>query len=244
MVRVKILIKNEFKKRIQERRDWVVITGFPGFGFTGYITCRYVAVKLKAVKVGNIVASGMPDFTFLDDYGLASPHEILISFNNGVIVVLNHINPKSIYRTSFALKLTEWFKEIGVAEAILIGGLDIRFKTGKEKLMWLATSNSVRSLKEPKMEKGLYIIGPLASLINIFESEGIPAIVLLPFVEPSRPEPRAAAVAVEKINELLKLKIPVDELLAYAKAVEETETKLKEIEKRLQEEEKGVRTYI
>lgn len=244
MVSIRILIREELKERIQKRKNWVVITGFPGFGFAGYITCRYIAIKLKAIKVGNIVASGMPDFTFLDDYGLASPHEILVSFDNGIIIILNHINPKTIYRTAFSLKLTKWFKEIGVNEVILIGGLDIRFRTSNEKLVWLSTSNSTRFLKEPRMEKGLYIIGPLASLLNVFESEGVPAIVLLPFVEPTRPEPRGAAVAIEKINELLKLKIPVDELLTYAKAVEETESKLKEIEKKLREEEKGVRTYI
>jgi len=78
----------------------------------------------------------------------------------------------------------------------------------------------------------------------VFESEGIPALILLPFVEPSRPEPRAAAVAVRKINELLNLNIPVTELLEHAKIIEETESKLRELERKLQTEERGMRTYI
>ncbi|HDN75633.1 MAG TPA: proteasome assembly chaperone family protein [Acidilobales archaeon] len=243
MVMVKILVKGEFRDSLKGR-EWVTITGFPGFGFTGYITCRYIAVKLGAIKIGNIIATGMPDFTFIDDYGLASPHEILADFKNGIIIVINHINPKTMYRAKFSIKLAEWFKSIGVKEVFLIGGLDIRFKEGKGELMWLTTSTCKRRLKEPRMEKGLYIVGPLASLITVFESEGIPALILLPFVEPSRPEPRAAAIAIRKINELLNLNIPVSELLEHAKVIEETESKLRELERKLQTEERGMRTYI
>jgi uncharacterized protein len=57
---------------------------------------------------------------------------------------------------------------------------------------------------------------------------GQPAIVILPYAERERPDPRAASVAVKKISEILGMEIDVQDLIRHAETVEEIERKIRE----------------
>lgn len=224
---VEIIVGSEYLKVLRSR-EWILITGFPGFGYVGTIATKYLATQLNAVKIGHILTKYMPDFIALDDYGILSPYEIFMSEEHSLLIVVNNAIPAPPERLAYAKTLVRWAKSVGVKEVILAGGLNSKFREGDERLRWLRTSNSNRTLSEPRFHKGLYVIGPLATLFLILEVEGVPGLMILPYTEPERFDPKAAAVFIEKLNELLNLNIGIQGLLEYSKAVEEAEELLSE----------------
>ncbi len=224
---VRIIYEDE---RISEKP--VYVTGFRGYGLVGYITTLYLAEKLKCERIGVVITRYMPEAVTTDGGRIVAPFEILACFDGRLLVQVNHDIPHERERTFFAEAIAKWLREIDVSEAILVGGFDARFKKSSEELRWLATRASRRKLEEPIMEKGLYVIGPLALLTLFADLYNIPAIVILPYTEAMRPDPRAAAVAVRKIASIIGFEIDVGELLEEAERIEKM---IESMEKRREE---------
>lgn len=211
----RILLFEELKPK-----NHVVITGFPGFGYTGYIASRYIAQKLNLKRVGVIITREMPDYTMLEDYGIVFPFEIFTD-REKITIIVNHSLPPKRYRDSYARTVINWLRESSIKELVLIGGLNIKLKEGDEKYRWLKGTQSKQKLDAPLMKKGLYIIGPLAHMIMYAEMNLLPFIVILPYAEPLRLDPRAAAIAVEVIGRVYGITIDVSELYEDARKIEE-----------------------
>ncbi|MCS7107906.1 MAG: PAC2 family protein [Sulfolobales archaeon] len=241
---VDIVIDEKYLERLKLRDGWVLITGFPGFGYVGTIATRYIVTQLGAEKVGNVITKYMPDFIALDDYGVLTPYEVFTSYDHGLIILVNNATPPSVERVAFAKAVTRWAKSLGVREFILVGGLNSKFREGGERLRWLKTSVSGRELPEPKFHKGLYVVGPLAILFMTLEVEKVPAVMILPYTEPDKFDPKAAAVFIEKMNELLNLNVSIQGLMEYSRAVEEAEALLSETLRNAKEEDKRPKPYI
>lgn len=211
------------------------ISGFKGFGMVGYLSTLYIVEILNCKTAGYIISKYIPDAVSVDEKGdIIAPFTLYQCFENSreFLVLVNHDLPYIYERARFMETIARFLLKVGIQESILIGGFDSRFKQGDETLRWLATSHYQRNLSEPKMEPGLYVIGPLALMLLAFEINGIPAVVILPYAEADRPDPRAASIAIMKINELYNLSIPVEELLERAKKFEEM---IVEIERRQKE---------
>jgi len=227
-VRVKIHVYDEFKDELKSMKGWTLITGFPGFGYVGTIATRYLVSKLNAIKVGEVLTKYMPDFTALENYGLMTPYEVFMVKEKGLLILVNNALPQPPERLVYALTFVEWFKSVGGEKAILTGGLNIRYKVGEEEFRWLAIEGYEWHFNEPQIDKGLYIVGPLALFIIALKLYRIPTLVILPYTEPGKYNPRAAAVFVKKVNDILRLGMDVTDLLHYSKLVEEAEEALKE----------------
>ena len=240
---VDIVIYDEFKDMVRHGRKWILVTGFPGFGYVGTIAMRYMVEKLKAVKIGDIITKYMPDFVTLEDYGLMTPYELFAYPMRSLLILVNNAVPHPPERVAFAKKVVNWFISIGGGKAILTGGLNIKFREGEEEFRWLCTDNCGWLFKEPQLDKGLYIVGPLATLFTILKINKVPTLVVLPYTEPSKYDPKAAAVFVKRISDLLNLNIGIDDLLHYSKVVEETEAAIKEAMK-VASEERGPKPYM
>lgn len=239
-----VVVDERYFEKLRLRNDWVVITGFPGFGYVGTIATRYIVTQLSAEKIGNIITKYMPDFIALDDYGILTPYELFMSYNHGLIILVNNAAPASVERVAFAKAVIKWAKSLGVREFVLVGGLNSKFKEGNEKLRWLKTSVSSRELPEPRFHKGLYVVGPLAILFLTLEVEKVPTVMILPYTDPDKFDPRAAAVFIEKLNELLGLNIGIQGLMEYSRIVEEAEMLLSETLKNVKGEDRRPKPYI
>ncbi len=202
----------------------LLITGFKGFGAVGYITTLHLVEKLNCKLAGYIVTKYMPEEVTPDNKNnLAAAFTIYSCSlsNHKAVIIVNHDVPLPQERTRFAETLVKWAKNIGVHEAVLVGGFDSRFKEGSEVLRWIATSHYQKQLEEPRMQQGLYVIGPLALVLLHAEILGLPAVAILPYAEASRPDPRAAAIAVKRIGELYGFEVGVEDLLEEARKIEE-----------------------
>jgi uncharacterized protein len=238
---IKIVLK-QIKK--EDLKDTIFVTGFRTFGEVGYISVRHVIKTLHMQRVGFIYTKHIRDLVFLDDYGIAAPHELFYDKNNNLLVLLNHILPMHKEWGVFAGGITSWLIENGIREAFYIGGLDRSFKVGNERVRWLSTSNMKRKINAPLMNKGLYIVGPLALLLLNAEIEGFPAAVILPYADRDRPDPAAAAAAVELLGETINISIDTKKLYDEAKIIEEEVSKQLEILSRNLNKASGDRVYM
>ena len=86
-----------------------------------------------------------------------------------------------------------------------------------------ATSEYLRrypNVKYSKLSKDLGIYGLLALFLSYFEMLNFPAIALLPYAEKGRPDPRAAAVAIEEINKMYNKSLDTTALIKDAEEIE------------------------
>ncbi|GAY26222.1 hypothetical protein ATG_14250 [Desulfurococcaceae archaeon AG1] len=210
--------------------ELVLITGFPGFGAVGYITTRYIVEAMKLKRIGYVITKYMPDVVSIEgDRRFSFPHEIYSKEGSGLIVLVNSIVPNIHERVEFAESIVRWSIENKINEIILIGGLDPSVRRSQDDILrWTGNSWGKRVLKEPTMDRGLIIVGPLAIILMFTEILGQPATVILPYAERERPDPRAASVAVKKISEIFGVEIDIQDLIKHAETMEEIERKIRE----------------
>ncbi|MEZ0289772.1 MAG: PAC2 family protein [Sulfolobales archaeon] len=223
-----------YKNSVEPEKNPILITGFPGFGATGYITTKYIVETLKMRRVGFIITRYMADTISIEpEIRFSFPHEIYSDQDKKLFVIVNQTIPPPVDKDAFAETIVKWAYRNNFSEMILVGGLDSEVrKSPEEQLRWISNSHSKRVLEEPMMDKGLVIVGPLATLLMYSEIIGLPATAILPYAERNRPDPRASAVAVSKIAKILNMEIDVSELLRHAETIEVLERRIRsEIEK-------------
>lgn len=234
--------------RIEDVKNSYFITGYQGYGLIGYITTRYLAKELGLVKIGFIKTKYMPEFTmYTRDLDLLYPFEVYAGTvnNNRVVIIVNNATPSEVERAEYAEFLARFARKLAVREVILIGGLDQEHRANsEEKYRWIPLNDPTTKLDANILEDK-YIVGPLALTMIFMKAYGLRGVVLLPFTEPFKPDPRASAIAVEVISHILGVKIGTEKLIEEAALLEAIEAERERIEKTIEESERRPRiTYI
>jgi uncharacterized protein len=228
-------VKLFFQKRIGSVNGYRVLVGYKGFGAVGVITIHHIIGKLGMTRVGLFVTKAQPEYVFRDDGDLHYPFELYYSEEYKLLALLSREIPEKDVRMDFTNFFTKFVKERGAGPIYLIGGLDSRFKVDdKSNLRWTANKYYLEGgfpkPSEPEIEEGLMIVGPLALHFLYSEIMGVPALVILPYARTDTPDPYAASIAVEALNNLIGTSITSEELVQEAKIIEE---ELKRIEQSL-----------
>lgn len=220
---IKIIIEEEEKINYSES---VFLTGFHGLGWTGYIAIRHVIKTTGVNRIGYILGDMMPDIISIEEERLTLPYEFH-KYKNFIIfqppfqpILLEQY--KIAEQQKIIQKLAEWIVESNLKEAILLGGLDSRFQKNSEQLRILSTRafRRVKEFKIPFLERGLLVRGPLALLLTHLEMLNFPALVILPYASADRPDPAAAAVAIDFLNKHYQLGISTSQLQTDALKIE------------------------
>ncbi|HUX98924.1 MAG TPA: PAC2 family protein [Candidatus Deferrimicrobium sp.] len=210
---------------IQQEIDFensTFITGFHGIGWTGYIAIRHLIKTAETERIGYILGDNLPDVICLEEERLILPFEFH-KYKN-FIIFQPPFQPIPIEHQEILHELALWIVKSKFREAILLGGLDIRFQQKEEKLRIVPTKNFIETAKTlniPFLEKGLLIRGPLALLLTHLEVLNFPAAVILPYAMPNRPDPAAAADAIEFLNEHYHLDLSTTQLHTDAQMIED-----------------------
>ncbi len=219
-------------------KDSVFVTGFQGMGIAGYIAVRHLIHTLKAKPLGFVTLKRMPPYVWMEESRLATPIQ-LFGYQSFVFMLVEFMPPMpDLY--AFIDKLCKWASKTFV-EAFLIGGLDIRVrKEGEsEKAKFAATTKAVDKVLKlgyKILDRGLYITGPLALMLMKFEQLDYPALAVLAYANASRPDPMAAAVAVQYFSEMYGVKVDTDQLIRDAQRIEaEIEESLRRKQERVTE---------
>src|SRR6266567_2544966 len=202
-------------------RGSTLVTGFHGVGQTGYIATSYMIHALKAERVGFIQVANPPPWVGTADGGLVTPFEV---YRRGKTVLVKlEFSPHRSEEAEFAKVLANWAVKGKFKDAILIGGLDSSFRNNNEEFCVVPTGaylNRVKLFKAPILEPGLLVYGPLAIMLNEFEIHDFPAVAVLPYAEPARADPAAAALAIRKISKAYNFNVEVTDLVKDAKFIE------------------------
>ncbi|MEM2214533.1 MAG: PAC2 family protein [Candidatus Nezhaarchaeales archaeon] len=220
-------------------RDPVFVTGFQGMGMTGYIAVKYMISTLNAKPIGFVMLRRMPPYVWMEDNRLATPIQ-LFKHQNHVFMLVEFVPPiPDLY--TFIDKICEWTAKTFV-EAFLIGGLDLRVKRESEedKAKFAATTKAMDKVvgrRYKVLDKGLYITGPLALMLMKFEQLDFPALAVLAYANALRPDPMAAAIAIQYYSEIYGIKVNTEQLIEDAQKIEaEIEENLRRRQERMRAE--------
>ncbi len=198
-----------------------LITGFHGVGQTGYIATSYMIHALKAERVGFIEVANPPPWVGTADGGLVTPFEVYAK--GKTVLVKLEFSPHRSEEAEFAKVLANWAVDEKFKDAILVGGLDAAFRQNKHDFCVVPTGaylERAKIFKAPILEPGLLVYGPLAVMLSEFEIHEFPAVAVLPYAEPARADPAAAALAIRRIAKTYGYQVNVNELVNDARFIE------------------------
>jgi len=216
----KIFIKDEGL----DLKNKVFITGFQGIGFAGYIAVSHMIKQTKAEPIGYLITDLLPPVVSMNGTAISLPYTFYAA--NDLLFLLPEAVPEQRERGTLFRKLSYWLKSSGIREAVLIGGLVNEFKKDENDLARVAytskyDASSKSAIMPPTIEKGLMIVGPIATLLSLFEALGLPAISILSYVDPNRPDPMGAANAIKVFNNMYGKEISTEELERDARKIEQ-----------------------
>jgi uncharacterized protein len=209
-----------------------IVAGFHGIGATGYWTVKFLIGQLNAKRSLYIDSDYAPAVTSTVAGKLVTPFEVF-TFEK-LSFLKAEIPPAREKENKFYRKLGLWILESGVKEAALVGGLDDSLRSDDSSYRVVCTSamSAKGDLKgEPVLEEERMIVGPVASLLNVFEMHEFPAYAILAYSSTERVDPRAAASAIDFLSRRYKLTIDTSPLIKGAEALEQEVESLENREK-------------
>lgn len=212
----------------------VLVGGYFGLGRVGYLSINHLIETLEVRKIGFVNTDFIPPFISVSDGKLRAPFELYRHEN--LIILATHFEPYKYEQRSIAESIVKWARDKNLANIVQIGGLDMRFQSDEEFDACIVKSSHYdqESLgpKLPLMDEGLFVTGPAALVMLYAEFYKIPSILILPFAERSRPDPKAAALAIKTINDTFGIDCNVDPLIDEGKSIEIEEAGAREIAER------------
>ncbi len=204
----------------EKLRNSILITGFRGYGLVGYLVSRYVALALKARRIGYILTRNVPPGIVIENNEVGFPFDIYFSEENKLLMLVNRALPERREWDAYTESIARLSSNIGIRYAILVGGLsrDFRMESEKYGYRWIANEFfRERTPEAPKMEEGLGIMGPLALLYIYMTYHKVPALVILPYSSIEEADYNATMKGVEVISKVTGVKI---DLTILKKAIE------------------------
>jgi predicted ATP-grasp superfamily ATP-dependent carboligase len=218
-------------------RNCTLMTGFHGIGETGYIGISYLIHALSAERIGFVKVAYPPPFIATSEDGIVTPFEI---FKKGKIVLVKlEFTPHRSEEAEFSKAVASWAVKEKFRDAVLVGGLDSTFRSGKDNYRIVPTQAYLPMSKKfnaTTLDPGLFVYGPLAVILSEFEIHHFPAVAVLPYATAARADPGAAAVAIRNICKAYNLKVDVSDLEKDAKEIEQ------EIDRRMRQTKESLRT--
>ncbi len=231
----RIILKDGFKVKPGS----TFICGFHGLGEVGFLSTAHLTKTLNADLVGYVKTDMLPLFVSMENERLVLPFEIFSYEPKKMIFLVPRFQPHQSDQWAFVDRLADWVVENKFKEALLMGGLDISFKDEEsmenDNIRCVPTSAYLPEINKwsaPILEEGLFVAGPLALFLAELEMRGAPGVGLLAYAKRGRPDPRAAAIMLEKINEVYGVKANVEQLLEESREIERLEKVRKSIETR------------
>jgi len=206
-------------KPVQSKNP-VLIEGFPGIGLVGNIASQHMIEELKMEYIGSIESRYFPSIAVLYEGLINMPVRIYESVEHNLIVVISDIPISHTVSYDVSNALVDWAESINVREIASIAGIAIM--DGGHKVFGAATTPEMLNKIKEKVE--VFQMGTISGISGSVMAEcllrGIPAFSLLGATRTQNPDPRAASVVIEVLNELYGLSISTVRLIEQAERIE------------------------
>jgi predicted ATP-grasp superfamily ATP-dependent carboligase len=200
----------------------VLLTGFHGIGYTGYWTVKYLIQKLEASRVAFVDSDSASPVCSNNGGKLVTPYEFYRS-GGDLLLFKVEVPPYRGSEIEFYRSLCEWIMSAGFREVALIGGLDANLRTDDSSFRLVHTSAYKKNdlLKNARLlEDEQIIVGPVAIMLNYFESYDYPAYAILAYSSTDRVDPRAAVSSIEVLSKIYDFHVDIEPLLKGVQAAE------------------------
>ncbi|MDG6996625.1 MAG: proteasome assembly chaperone family protein [Nitrososphaerota archaeon] len=201
--------------------DMVLLTGFHGIGYAGYWTIKYLIQKLEAKRVAFVDSESISPVASTSQGRLVTPYEFFQTRDLTIFKV--EVPPHRGAEIEFYRNFAEWVTKSNFKEVGLIGGLDASLRTDNSTFRLVRTSAYTPNefLKSAKvLEDEQIIVGPVAIMLNYFESHDFPAYAILAYSSTERVDPRAAVSSIDILSKCYGFSVDVQPLLKGAEAME------------------------
>ena len=207
--------------RTAKFEDTILLTGFHGIGYAGYWTIKYLIQKLEAKRIAFVDSESVSPVSSTSQGRLVTPYEFFQVRDLTIFKV--EVPPHRGAEIEFYRSFSKWVTESKFKEVGLIGGLDASLRMDNSNFRLVRTSaytpNEV--LKDAKvLEDDQIIVGPVAIMLNYFESHDFPAYAVLAYSSTERIDPRAAVSSIDVLSKCYGFSVDVQPLLKGAEAME------------------------
>jgi uncharacterized protein (TIGR00162 family) len=248
----RIVINNMVTKIIEIERpklkDPLFIQGLPGIGHVGRIAAGYLAEEIKAKKFAELISSHFMPFVLLHEN--SETHLLKYEFfywkakekeQRDLIIMVGDMqsaDPEGHYEITE--EVLKYLKELGVKEAITLGGLNVGEIVESPKVIGATNDEKlIEKYKDYGIEfvagiRAGTIIGAAGLLLGLGKYYGIKGICLLGETAgiPIIPDHKGAEAVLNVLLKILNLKIDLTKLKKRVKEMENFVKRLEEIQKR------------
>jgi len=198
----------------------VLIEGFPGIGLVGNIASQQIIDELKMTYVGSIDSRHFPPIAVLYEGLINMPVRIYESEEHNIVMVVSDIPINPVVSYDISRALLDWAKAINVKEVVSIAG--IATMSEERKVFGAATTPEMLERIKDKVE--VFQMGTISGISGSIMAEclvrEVPGISLLGATQSQNPDPRAAAVVIDVLNQLYDLSVNTESLIEQAAKIE------------------------
>ena len=197
----------------------LAICGFSTAGMVGSIAAYHVIRSLNIDEIGTVMHQDFPALALVEDSVPKHPVRVYQGDNLGVFIAEVPFPPEQ--DISFANTVLEWFTKGGFSKLIIVDGL-VRQSSDEVEGPGLFAVASIEETRATLQKLGIESIkrGVVAGIAGYLLAEGhrrgLDVTALLAECNPTFPDPKAAATAIEAITEITGLELSLHELLEQA----------------------------
>jgi uncharacterized protein len=206
----------------------VLIEGFPGLGLVGTISASYLVEKLQMEPLGYITGDSFPPLAAVHNKRPLFPARMYYSAKHNLIVFISEFVIPMAAVNELSDKIYDFAQKRGVKQIISLGGIAIK---GEQDTVYSITSLPELSAKIEKLPHvELIKEGATTGVTGVLLARGAiekyPVISLLAESQQGYMDPKAAAMVLETLKELIKIDVDTSTLEHEAQKID---TKVKEI---------------
>ncbi len=199
----------------------MLVAGFPGTGLIGGIASEQLINTLELEQVASVKSDEFPPTAVIFDGIPRRP--VRFFAGNGLMLVKSDMVIPSELADSLSKAVIDWAIEQGVKELVIFDGIPER-EESEEKKIWGAMSSYAATDKAKKLDIDLIkrgaITGISSSLLLYAGEKDIRAVGMLAEGSAKLPDPRAAAMLLQKFAEYRGIDIETKSLIDSAKELE------------------------
>ena len=214
----------------------VAICGFSNVGMVGSIATSHVVKALGLQQLCTVIDRDFPPVALIQNE--VPQHPVRVYQGNGVGVFTSDLQFPGHTDVKFAETVLEWFTEGGFDRLFILEGIVTGELGDKEEGELFGVSSTeggrarLRNANVEPVKQGI-VAGISGWLLAEGDRRGFDVTALLAECNPMYPDARAAAIATEALSDLIELEIPLDDLMADARRIEDNVRQMFEMSKNL-----------
>lgn len=209
-------------KKQKTKGPLTIINGFPGIGLVGNIAANHLIDSLGLPMVGYVESAHIPPIAVIHKGAILPPLRIYQKDNMMVVCSDTVVSLRETVELSSMLG--EWFEKQSPAQVISLAGIGVIGQT-QQKFIFGTATNEALTRKLTKngvtlIKEGV-ISGMSGQLLLECAHRRLPSICLLAQTDQMKADPGAAAVLIQKLNEVTGMKVDVSALNQEAEKIKE-----------------------